>query len=493
MSFSNDVVVLGNGVPSPLPLSRRERGSCPLLPPGEGGAKRRMRDALAICAAALVLASCAGELQQPVKTGTPAAETPTTPAPVLPGPGGAQSSFASSGGGLYTGKVDATGSDWVYLDLDTQKQVTPADPAKSSDWDIAFKGAQIKLNGGSSGAPPKGRAVKIYGDKSAAGSAYDFAKITAAPTETAVKYQTDSLTAAGPLDSPNNPASTGGKPVYAMNTYPDADSAPNQVTGAGDYGWYRSAGVAGMNAITPRANVAYVVYSVECKYFKLRMTGYANAAGTAGHPAFEFGEITGPACAAAGGASGIVAPLGRAVFTATSNSRKIAIDASDQNAWVHVDLTAAQQVAPADPGNDANGWDIAFKRTDIKVNGGVSGSGVVAIADGLRDGWDARAAAYTDTARYHTDAADKLAFVTYPAAERGPEAACGNVNGDFGWYYYSGFCTENGGIHRISPRDVVYVVKGRDGNYWKLRMLGYYNAAGSSANPSVEYAPVTKP
>lgn len=442
----------------------------------------------------LLLGACAGELQPPVKADLPATANPapTIPAPVLPGPGGAQSSFAAGGAGLYTAKVDATGSDWVYLDLDTQKQVAPADPAKSSDWDIAFKGTEIKLNGGSSGTPPKGRAVKVFGDKVADGTTYDFAKITAAPTETAVKYQTDSLTAAGPLDSPNNPASTGGKPVYAMNTYPEADSAPNQLTGAGDYGWYRSAGLAGMNAITPRRNVAYVVYSVECKYFKLRMTGYTNAAGTAGHPGFEFGEITGPACAA-GGASGIVAPLGRAVFTATSNSQKILIDATDNNAWVHIDFTTVRQTVPSDPGNDPTGWDVAFKRTDIKVNGGISGSGTVAIADGLDDPWDARTAAYTDTAKYHTDETDKLAFITYPARVRGPEPQCGNINGDFGWYYYSAFCDDGKGLHRISPRNVVYVVKGRDGNYWKFRVLEYYNAAGTSGHPSVEYAPVTKP
>lgn len=441
---------------------------------------------------ALLLTGCAGELQQPKTVSGADDPTPTTPAATLPGPGGAQSSFANgSGTGLFTGSVDATGNDWVYLDLDAQKQVAPADPTKSSEWDIAFKGVEIKLNGGSSGTPPKGRQVKVFGDKVAEGSSYPFAQITAAPTETAVQYQTDSLTAAGPLDNERNPLSTGGQPVYAMNNYPEADSAPNQITGAGDYGWYRSAGLAGMNAVTPRDNVAYVVYSVECRYFKLRMTGYRNAASAASHPSFEFGEITGPACAS-NAASGIVAPLGRAVFTATSNSQKILIDATDDKAWVHIDFTGATQTVPSDPGNDT-GWDVAFKRTDIKVNGGISGSGVVAIADGLDDNWNTRTAAYTDPTKYHTDETDKLAFVTYPARVRGPEAQCGNINGDFGWYYYSAFCDDGKGLHHIYPRNVVYVVRGRDGNYWKFRVLDYYDAAGTSGHPSVEFAPVTKP
>ena len=492
MSFSSKWAFAGAAA---LPPPRKGEGDLKLPSPLRGGAGgggcSHQKATAAILVTVLLLSACAGELQQP-KTVTGADDpAPTTPAITLPGPGGAQSSFAASGNGLYTGKVDATGSDWVYIDLDTQKQVTPSDPTQSSDWDIAFKGAEVKLNGGSSGTPPKGRAVKIYGDKSAEGSTYDFAKITAAPTETAVQYQTDSLTAAGPLDNERNPLSTGGKPVYAMNTYPEADSAPNQVTSAGDYGWYRNAGLAGMNAITARANAAYVVYSVECKYFKLRMQSYANAVGTAGHPSFEFGEITGPACAA-GGVSGIVAPLGRAVFTTTSNSQKILIDATDNNAWVHIDFTGAQQTVPSDPGNDT-GWDVAFKRTYIKVNGGISGSGVVAIADGLDDSWDTRTAATTDTTKYHTDETDKLAFVTYPARVHQPEAQCGNINGDFGWYYYSAFCDDGKGLHHIYPRNVVYVVKGRDGNYWKFRVLEYYDAAGTSGHPNVEFAPVTKP
>ncbi|MDO9454328.1 MAG: HmuY family protein [Stagnimonas sp.] len=440
-------------------------------------------------AAAWLLSACAGELHLPPST---AVEGDPVATPTLPGPGGAQSSFAASGSSLYTGKVDATGADWIYLDLETQKQIVPANPAASGDWDLAFKGSEVKLNGGSSGTPPGGHAVRLFGDKVAEGVVYPFAQITGAPTETAVEYQTDTLTAAGPLDGLIPGLSTGGQPVYAMTTYPEADQSPGAVTRAGDYGWYRDAGLAGMNAITVRGNVAYVIRSVECRYYKLRMTAYADAGGVAGHPAFEFGEIPGPVCSSGGGSSA-VAPLGRAVFTATSNSWKIAIDATDEDAWVHIDLTAAQQVVPSNPDNDANSWDIAFKRTDIKANSGASGSGTVAIADGLRDSWETRTAAYTDTAKYHVDAADALAFITYPAAERTGDTACGGINSDFGWYYYSGFCNDGDGVHHISPREVVYVVKGRDGNYWKLRMLDYYDAAGSSAHPSVEFAPVTKP
>jgi hypothetical protein len=441
---------------------------------------------LAAATALLWLSACAGELQLPLGEGDNAdPDTPSEPAPVLPGPGGAQSRFATGNDGLYTGVINATGSDWVYINLHTQTQVQPDDPAHSDAWDIAFLGSEIKLNGGSSGAPPSHREVKIYGDKSAEGGSYPFAQITAAPTETAVDYQTDrSSSSANPLNS--NP-----EPVYAFSTVPEADQAPNALTGAGDYGWYHDAGLLGGNAITPRGNVAYVISATQCQYYKLRFTAYNDSSGATGHPAFEFVSIPGANCAASSNST--VAPLGRAVFSSQGNSQIVAVDATDENAWVHLDLSNAMQVSPSTPNNDPLGWDIALKRTDIKVNGGTSGTGVVAIADGLRDSWDARVAAYADTSRYHTDASDALAFITYPAAERTGDSACGGINSDFGWYYYSGFCNDGEGVHHISPRDVVYVVKGRNGQYWKLRMLDYYDAAGSSAHPSLEFAPVTPP
>ena len=54
-------------------------------------------------------------------------------------------------------------------------------------------------------------------------------------------------------------------------------------------------------------------------------------------------------------------------------------------------------------------------------------------------------------------------------------------------------CNDGEGMHHISPRDVVYVLRGRDGNYWKLRMLSYYDEAGTSAQLSFEYAPIAAP
>ncbi len=394
------------------------------------------------------------------------------PSENLPGPGGAQAQFTRSGD-YYHGSIDASGSDWIYIDLETQTQVNPSTPNASDEWDLAFRGSDIKLNGGASGAPPTGVAASVYADKLAEGTPYPFESTDAVPPPSAVDYQTDF---AGFL--PILPA------TLAMTTYPEADQAPNRLSGEGDHGWYRNSGVAAGSAITARGNVGYIVQSIDCRFYKLRMTGYSNASGVAGHPQFDLKELRTEASCGSGEA---VAPLGRATFTAGSASTTVEVDSSDEEAWVHLDLINAKQVVPASPAADPNGWDIAWKRSDIKLNGGVSGTGSVEIHAGLRDDWAARTTA--PTGDYHTDETDELAFQTYPARENGGECSLG-IDGDFGWYYYSGFCDKGQGTHHISPREVVYVVRGRDGKLWKLRVLDYYDDAGTSAHPSFEYAPI---
>jgi hypothetical protein len=389
----------------------------------------------------------------------------------LPGPGGAQAKFAATGG-FFQAQIDASGSDWVYLDLDTQQQVFPAMPESSDEWDLAHRGVDIKLNGGVSGAPPSGTEVAVYGDKVAAGSPYPFDTVDGAPPDNVVEYRTDQ--SGGLLGL--------GGPAYAMSVSPAADQSPNPITGAGDHGWYRqdSGGT-----IIARSNVGYVLRTVECRYYKLRMTSYVDDGGAAAHPRYDFAQIPGPRCS--GGHA--VAPLGRASFDAGSASTIGTLDASDENAWVYLDLSGAQQVAPADPANDRFGWDLAWRRTDLKVNGGISGASEVAIHGALRDDWDARKSV-PDGGQFHTDETGALAFQTYPLREVGGECAF-DADGDYGWYYYSGFCDKGQGLHHISPRDVVYVVRDRNGETWKLRVLSYYGSAGEAAHPRFEYAPIT--
>lgn len=424
-----------------------------------------------IAAAALLLCACADDISP---------DTPPDPADpgsdALPGPGGAQAAFTRHATDYYRAKIDATGSDWIYLDLDTQTQVFPSDPAASAIWDLAHRGADIMLNGGVSGTPTTIAEAAVYADKTAVGTPFNFDQITAAPPDNAVSYRTDAR--GGLLGL--------GDPAYAMSTYPEADAAPNAITGAGDHGWYHLGARAEGSPVSVRDNVGYVLRTVDCRYYKLRMTAYHDDSGAPGHPQYDFAEIDGPACSGGGN----IAPPGRAEFTAESASTRVKLDASDEDAWVYLDLVNATQVVPANPANDPAGWDLAWKRTDIQLNGGTSGSGDVAVHDMLRDDWDARIAVPAD-AEWHTDGAEGYAMLTEPPRETGGDCTLG-VDGDYGWHYYSGFCDNGDGTHHITPRDVVYLLRAHDGSTWKLRVVSYYDAgSGEAAFPVFEYAPVT--
>lgn len=396
-----------------------------------------------------------------------------------PGPGGTEASFKNAETGEHVqAQINASGSDWIYIDLDTQTQVFPDNPEASDGWDVAHNGADIKLNGGVSGQPPNGVAVQIYADKVDSGTAYPWNTIVAAPPPSAVSYVTDTE-GSGLLGRPSDT-------TYAMGSQPEADAQPNPATGAGDYGWYNYSGFVAGSVVSARDNVAYVLRTDECRYLTLRFTSYTDSDGQSGFVQYDLREIPGPECVA----GGLVAPSGAAQFTSTADGYRVEASANDEEAWVYIDLTNAAQALPNDPQNDATAWDIALKRTDIQLNGGSSGAGNVAIHDMLHGDWDSIASVPGD-ADFHTDEAEALAFVTYPEAEDTGRPACGSINSDFGWYNYSGFCDEGQGQHHISARDVVYIVQGRDGNYWKLRMLGYYNEDGESGHPFFEFAPIS--
>ena len=446
-------------MPQPHPTHHRSQRAFP--PPAI---------ALAALLTISLITGCADDLQAP----TDNAQTPELPAVELPGPGGDAVSFVANGA-FYSAAVDATGDDWVYLDLDTQTQVDPEDPEASAAWDIALQGSDIRLNGGTSGAPPSGEEVVVYPDKTDAGTVYPWESVVGAPPPTAVDYVTDD----------SDPITGGFVSAYVMTTQPEADSQANPATGEGDYGWFHYSGFVAGSVVTARTNVAYVVRSVECRYFKLRMTGYTNADGERGHPQFDLLEIPGTACN--DDADGVV-PLGAASFSPTADGQRGDVDATAEDAWVYIDLGNALQVEPVNPGDDAT-WDLAFKRTDIQLNGGASGTATAALHDMAGADWSTVVTVPAD-AEWHEDTDDALAFVTYPPAENTGTAACGNINGDFGWYYYSGFCDDGDGVHHISPRDVVYVVRDRQGLFFKFRMLSYYDDAGSSAHPSFEFAPL---
>lgn len=148
---------------------------------------------------------------------------------------------------------------------------------------------------------------------------------------------------------------------------------------------------------------------------------------------------------------------------------RLSIDATNKQSQVYVDLDDAKELKP-DEAFATNEWDLAFKRFDVFMNSGASGpTGTVEgqVLDGAD--WDSLTTAPADG--YVVDPPDRL----FNAVAEG-------------WYRY------DIGVHRLFVRDnLIYVVRTTKGTYLKLRMLNYYDAAGTPAVISLEYAPLTAP
>ncbi|MNL29014.1 hypothetical protein D3C87_1506850 [compost metagenome] len=160
---------------------------------------------------------------------------------------------------VSTQSFDASnGQVWIYFNLTSRSQVTPATPETSGEWDLAFQRHRIKSNGGDSG---KGGVSVTWLD------AQDFDALKTAPSPSKSTYVIDSHAPTG-------------------NTIGD-----RHLAFLGNDGWYTYSDTHKLGA----KNRVYVVKTTGGKYVKLQMLGYYDAAGTSGNPRFKYAEIDPPA------------------------------------------------------------------------------------------------------------------------------------------------------------------------------------------------------
>lgn len=128
------------------------------------------------------------------------------------------------------------------------------------------------------------------------------------------------------------------------------------------------------------------------------------------------------------------------------------IDATNNEAWAYFSFASGDIVEVEDAAN-SEAWDIGFQRTQVKLNGGISGPGMGSVVMLTETTFEAVTVAPADG--YLADTEDTLAIV--PQSEKG-------------WYIYTG-----PPAHWILPlEDRVFVVKAADGTFAKLRFVGYY-------------------
>lgn len=151
------------------------------------------------------------------------------------------------------------------------------------------------------------------------------------------------------------------------------------------------------------------------------------------------------------------------------------INAMDQTSWVYFQFAGAKEVMPQDPQNSAD-WDVALLRFQIKVNGGISGSGGVEVA--LAPGAAFDALPQAPRGGYVTDQVD--------GADEDTDPDYAFVQGGT-WYNY------NVMTHILTPKDQVYVVRAATGKYYKMQLTGYYDQAGSSGFPAFRWQSTPAP
>ena len=128
------------------------------------------------------------------------------------------------------------------------------------------------------------------------------------------------------------------------------------------------------------------------------------------------------------------------------------IDATNREAWTYFSFASGDTVNVEDAEN-SEAWDIGFQRTQVKLNGGISGPGMGSVVMLTETTFEAVTEAPVDG--YLADTEDTLAIV--PQSEKG-------------WYIYTG-----PPAHWILPlENRVFVIKAADGTFAKVRFIGYY-------------------
>jgi hypothetical protein len=148
--------------------------------------------------------------------------------------------------------------------------------------------------------------------------------------------------------------------------------------------------------------------------------------------------------------------------TLTEQGLLTRINAQSAEDWVYLDLDTGLEITPATADNDPT-WDIAFRRSNVATNGGITGTGGVTVASSSAPFSDVTTAPDTG---FVTDLADGDDEDTLP---------------DYAfrfWYLY------DESTHVLTPDAITYVVRTTTGAFVKLRLAGYYDHVGTSGSPS---------
>lgn len=304
--------------------------------------------------------------------------------------------------------VDASAA-WAFVRLgSTATEVSPSDPFTSDEWDIAFNATSVMLNGGAAG--PAGVLGHCLCQNA---SATDAAVLAMTP-----ESELPAFLAIGAADVPV-----------------DADDWISDALDPAIAGWYAYDPIAHVVTASPE-RVWKLRAADGSAYAKLHVTAIEDA--TQQHP----GRVT------------IEYAIQPTAGEPLDAPRTAELDASGGS--VYFDLVNGVVSTDA-------AWDIRIDGYDIRVNGGVSGTG------------SAGAVRVDEPFDDITDASDLSA-----GHYRGD--AFGGVFPAHPWYRY-----DLQGNHLIWPTYNVYLLTS-GAEVYKVQLIGYYNATGTARHISLRYA-----
>ena len=227
--------------------------------------------------------------------------------------------------------------------------------------------------------------------------------------------------------------------------------------------------------VTTDSSSAITDSSVQQPIYGLQITNYYNDAGKSGYPTIRW----------------IDTALPNQVQTQT-------INATSNDDWVYVDLRTGQSSTDKD-----STWQIGFKRNDVILNGGDSGSGKIGgylavtpagyydakdepiVSQFITDGSAATLADLTSTADYDKPLSARSWVIDSKGSDLNPAYTGNFPNLDFGWYTY------NGMTHQLNakPLDSAQgaLIRSAEGNSYARVRLDKINYPDSTATTATSW------
>ena len=227
--------------------------------------------------------------------------------------------------------------------------------------------------------------------------------------------------------------------------------------------------------VTTDSSSAMTDSSVQQPIYALQITNYYNDAGKSGYPTIRW----------------IDTALPNKVQTQT-------INATSNDDWVYVDLKTGQSSTDKD-----STWQIGFKRNDVILNGGDSGSGKIGgylaatpagyydakdepiVSQFITDGSAATLADLTSTADYDKPLSARSWVIDSKGSDLNPAYTGNFPNLDFGWYTY------NGMTHQLNakPLDSAQgaLIRSAEGNSYARVRLDKINYPDSTATTATSW------